>query len=221
VFKRHTSKVYKYQVRFLVDQSVCLWLLEVSAKIQGTKDGNDLLTGTRGFDLYTIALQEEFSPTLICFTVKASPTQAWLWHHRLSHLNFETINLLSKNDIMNGLPKLKFVKDQVCSSCEIDNYSRYTWTHFLRSKDEMLEVLIDLLKIVQRGLQGQVITIRTDKGTKFLNKTLHAYFKEEGIDQQTKINRTPEQNDVVERWNHTLVEVARTMLLNFKLPLFF
>nr|GEU51102.1 reverse transcriptase domain-containing protein [Tanacetum cinerariifolium] len=81
--------------------------------------GNGLLTGTRGYDLYTIALQESSSPTLICFLAKASPTQAWLWHHRLSHLNFDTINLLSKNDIVNDLPKLKFVKDQLCSSCKL------------------------------------------------------------------------------------------------------
>ncbi|GJT58200.1 ribonuclease H-like domain-containing protein, partial [Tanacetum coccineum] len=64
--------------------------------------GNDLLTGTHGSDLDTIALQESSSPTIICFMAKASPTQAWLWHHRLSHLNFDTIKL-SKNDIMNGL----------------------------------------------------------------------------------------------------------------------
>ncbi|GJZ65380.1 integrase, catalytic region, zinc finger, CCHC-type containing protein [Tanacetum coccineum] len=81
--------------------------------------GNDLLTGTRGFDLYIIALQESSSPTPICFLAKASPNQAWLWHRRLSHLNFNTINLLSKNNIVKGLPKLKFVKDQLCSSCEI------------------------------------------------------------------------------------------------------
>ncbi|GKD15688.1 retrovirus-related pol polyprotein from transposon TNT 1-94 [Tanacetum coccineum] len=55
---------------------------------------------------------------------KASPTQAWLWHRRLSHLNFETINLLSKNDIVNGLPKLKCVKDQLCSSCEMGKAKR-------------------------------------------------------------------------------------------------
>ncbi|GKD35524.1 retrovirus-related pol polyprotein from transposon TNT 1-94 [Tanacetum coccineum] len=59
------------------------------------------------------------SPTPICFLAKASPTQAWLWHRRLSHLNFDTINLLSKKDIVNGLPKLKYVKDQICSSCEL------------------------------------------------------------------------------------------------------
>ncbi|GJT66447.1 retrovirus-related pol polyprotein from transposon TNT 1-94 [Tanacetum coccineum] len=144
--------------------------------------GNDLLTGNRESDLYIISLQETSSPTLICFMAKASPTQAWLWHRRLSYLNFDTINLLSKKDIMNGLLKLKYVKDQLCSYCElgkakrstfntknvpsskrrlnllhmdlcgpmriesingkkyifviVDDYSRYTWTHFMRSKDE-------------------------------------------------------------------------------------
>ncbi|GKC94910.1 retrovirus-related pol polyprotein from transposon TNT 1-94 [Tanacetum coccineum] len=134
---------------------------------------------------------------------KATSSQAWLWHRRLSHLNFDTINLLSKNNIVNGLPKLKFVKDHLCSSCElgkakrksfhtkttrlkrrlqllhmdlcgpmrvesingkkyvlviIDDYSRYTWTHFLRSKDETPGVLIDFLTLVQRGLHAQCFT---------------------------------------------------------------
>ncbi|GJR26402.1 retrovirus-related pol polyprotein from transposon TNT 1-94 [Tanacetum coccineum] len=61
----------------------------------------------------------------------------------------------------------------------VDDYARYTWTHFLGSKDETPEVLIDFLKMIQRGLQAQVITVRTNKGIEFLNKTLHAYFKEE------------------------------------------
>ncbi|GJR93410.1 retrovirus-related pol polyprotein from transposon TNT 1-94 [Tanacetum coccineum] len=193
--------------------------------------GNDLLTGNRGSDLYTISLQETTSSTLICFMAKASPTQAWLWHRRLSHLNFDYITLLSKKDIVTGLPKLKYVKDQLCSSCEmskakrssfkskaipsskgrlnllhmdlcgpmrvasingkkyilviVDDYSRYTWTLFLRSKDETPEVLKDFLTMIQRNLQAQVITVRTDRGTEFLNKTLHAYFKEEGIEHQT------------------------------------
>ncbi|GKD91537.1 putative ribonuclease H-like domain-containing protein, partial [Tanacetum coccineum] len=58
-------------------------------------------------------------------------------------------------------------------------------------------------------------------GTEFLNKTLHAYFKEEGIEHQTSTPRTPEQNSVVERRNRTLVEAARTMLSASKLPLSF
>nr|GEX51273.1 retrovirus-related Pol polyprotein from transposon TNT 1-94 [Tanacetum cinerariifolium] len=78
--------------------------------------GNDLLTGSRGTDLYSITLQDTNSPNPICLMAKATSSQAWLWHRRLSHLNFETINLLSKNDIVVGLPKLKFVKDHLCSS---------------------------------------------------------------------------------------------------------
>nr|GEZ69272.1 retrovirus-related Pol polyprotein from transposon TNT 1-94 [Tanacetum cinerariifolium] len=114
-------------------------------------------------------------------------------HRRLSHLNFDTINLMSKNDIVVGLPKLKFIKDHLCSSCElgkakrksfhtklthsskrqlhllhmdlcgpmrvaringkryvlviVDDFSRYIWTHFLRSKDETPKVLIDFLRL--------------------------------------------------------------------------
>nr|GFD06074.1 retrovirus-related Pol polyprotein from transposon TNT 1-94 [Tanacetum cinerariifolium] len=55
---------------------------------------------------------------------KATPTQAWLWHRRLSHLNFDYINLLSKKDIVIVLPKLKYAKDQLCSSCELSKAKR-------------------------------------------------------------------------------------------------
>nr|GEZ96772.1 retrovirus-related Pol polyprotein from transposon TNT 1-94 [Tanacetum cinerariifolium] len=154
---------------------------------------------------------------------KATPTQAWLWRRRLSHLNFDYIKLLSKKDIVIGLPKLKYVKDQPCSSYElsrakrssfkskvvsssegrlnllhmdlcrpmrvasingkkdilviVDDYSRYMWTLFLRSKDETLEVLKDFLTMIQRNLQAPVITVRTDRGPEFLNKTLNEFFK--------------------------------------------
>nr|GFC04334.1 hypothetical protein [Tanacetum cinerariifolium] len=98
---------------------------------------------------------------------------------------------------------------------------KYTWTHFLRSKDETPEVLINFLRLVQRGLQTQVRIVQTNKGTEFLNKTLHAYFAAKGINHQTSIARTPEQNGVVERQNRTLVEAAQTMLSAAKVPLFF
>nr|GEX37479.1 retrovirus-related Pol polyprotein from transposon TNT 1-94 [Tanacetum cinerariifolium] len=90
----------------------------------GYLQGNDLLTGNRGYDLYTISLQELISSTPLCLMAKASPSQAWLWHRRLSHLNFDYINLLSKKDVMIGLPKLKYVKDQLCSSCEVSKAKR-------------------------------------------------------------------------------------------------
>ncbi|GJV56889.1 retrovirus-related pol polyprotein from transposon TNT 1-94 [Tanacetum coccineum] len=173
------------------------------APILGYGDlGNDLLTGSRGTDLYSITLQDSTTPNPICLMAKATSSQAWLWHRRLSHLNFDTINLLSKNNIVNGLPKLKFVKDHL-------------------SKDETPGVLIGFLTLVQRGLHAQVTTVRSDKGTEFLNKTLHAYFAIEGIRYEMSTSRTPEQNGVVERRNRTLVEAARTMLRAAKVPLFF
>nr|GFA34989.1 Gag-Pol polyprotein [Tanacetum cinerariifolium] len=86
--------------------------------------GNDLLTGNRGSDLYTVSLQESTSSTPLCIMAKASPTQVWLWHRRLSHLTFDYINLISKKDVVIGLPKLKFIKDQLCSSCEVSKAKR-------------------------------------------------------------------------------------------------
>nr|GFA58937.1 retrovirus-related Pol polyprotein from transposon TNT 1-94 [Tanacetum cinerariifolium] len=173
--------------------------------------GNDLLTGSRSTYLYSITLQDIYSPNPIFLMAKATSSQAWLWHRRLSYLNFDTINFLLKNDIVTGLPKLKFVKDHLCSFCElgkakrnsfqtkttpsskrrfqllhmdlcgpmrvesingkiyvlviVDDYSRYTWTHFLRFKDETPEVLIDFLRLVQRRLHAQVRIVRIDKGT--------------------------------------------------------
>ncbi|GJU60685.1 retrovirus-related pol polyprotein from transposon TNT 1-94 [Tanacetum coccineum] len=166
---------------------------------------------------------------------KASPTQAWLWHRRLSRINFDTINLISMKDIVNGLPKLKYVKDQLCSSCKLGKAKRSTFkTKTIPSSKGRLNLLyMDLCGsmwiesingkkyILMINLQAQVITVRTNRGTKFLNKTLHAYFKEEGIEHQTSTPRTPEQNGIVEKPNCTLVEVARTMLSASKLPLFF
>nr|GFA74564.1 hypothetical protein [Tanacetum cinerariifolium] len=86
--------------------------------------GNDLLTGNHGSDIYTISLQESTSSTPLCLMAKASPTQVWLWHQRLSHLNVDYINLLSKKDVVIGLSKLKFIKDQLCSSCEVSKAKR-------------------------------------------------------------------------------------------------
>ncbi|GKD69208.1 putative ribonuclease H-like domain-containing protein [Tanacetum coccineum] len=88
-------------------------------------------------------------------------------------------------------------------------------------EDETPEVLKDFLIMIQRNLQALVISVRTDRGTEFLNKTLNAFFKEEGIENQTSTPRKPKQNGIVERCNRTLVEAARKMLLASKLPLFF
>ncbi|GJY53852.1 retrovirus-related pol polyprotein from transposon TNT 1-94 [Tanacetum coccineum] len=87
--------------------------------------GNDLLTGNHGSDLFTISLQETTLSTPICLMAKASTnTKQGLRNRRLSHLNFDYINLLSKKDVVIGLPKLKYVKDKLCSSCEVSKAKR-------------------------------------------------------------------------------------------------
>nr|GFB53795.1 hypothetical protein [Tanacetum cinerariifolium] len=104
---------------------------------------------------------------------------------------------------------------------EIKEVSETSVANDTSGHDETPEVLINFLRLVQRGLQAQVRIVRTDKGMEFLNQTLHAYFAVEGIRHQTSVARTPEQNGVVKRRNHTLVEAARTMLSAAKVPLFF
>nr|GEX36087.1 hypothetical protein [Tanacetum cinerariifolium] len=155
-------------------------------------EGVDLLKGDRSTNLYTINLHEMDFASPICLMARASSTKLWLWHQRLSHLNFDTINDLARNDLVSGLPKFKYNKEHLCPSCEqgkskrtshppkpvpnsryrlhllhmdlcgpmriaiinekryvlviVDDYSRYTWVHFLKSKDEAPEVIKTFLK---------------------------------------------------------------------------
>ncbi|GJU04910.1 retrovirus-related pol polyprotein from transposon TNT 1-94 [Tanacetum coccineum] len=80
-------------------------------------EGVDLLTGSRGNNLYTLSLQDMMASSPICLLSNASKTKSWLWHRRLSHLNFGAINHLARHGHVLGLPKFKFEKDHLCSAC--------------------------------------------------------------------------------------------------------
>ncbi|GJS90555.1 retrovirus-related pol polyprotein from transposon TNT 1-94 [Tanacetum coccineum] len=80
-------------------------------------EGVDLLTRSRGNNLYTLSLGDMMASSPICLLSKASKTKSWLWHRRLSHLNFGAINHLARHGLVRGLPKLKFEKDHLCSAC--------------------------------------------------------------------------------------------------------
>ncbi|GJY07181.1 retrovirus-related pol polyprotein from transposon TNT 1-94 [Tanacetum coccineum] len=82
-------------------------------------EGVDLLSGSRGYNIYTISMEEIMNSSPICLLFKASKTKSWLWHSRLSHLNFETINQLAKEGLVKGLPKLKYAKEHLCSACQM------------------------------------------------------------------------------------------------------
>ncbi|GJW31548.1 retrovirus-related pol polyprotein from transposon TNT 1-94 [Tanacetum coccineum] len=81
-------------------------------------EGDNLLTGDRESNLYTISHSDMVASLPVCLMSKATSTKSWLWHRRLSHLNFGTINDLTKHDLVDGLPKFKYDKDHLCSACE-------------------------------------------------------------------------------------------------------
>ncbi|KAJ9561586.1 hypothetical protein OSB04_006746 [Centaurea solstitialis] len=100
----------------------------------------------------------------------------------------------------------------------VDDFSRYTWTKFLKTKDETSSLIINFIKAVQVQLKLPVQTVRTDNGTEFKNSILKSFYNSLGITQTFSAARTPEQNGVVERRNRTLVEAARSMLAESQLP---
>nr|GEU73791.1 hypothetical protein [Tanacetum cinerariifolium] len=200
------------------------------------KDGVDFLTGDRSSNLYTIVLNEVASNSLICILAKASSSQSWLWHQRLSHLNFTTINNLVKNNLVHGLPKMKFKKDHLCFACE---QGTIHWKHHksktaFASNKPLYLLHMDLcgpMRVESINGKRYVLVVVDDYSQYtwvfFLHskdeaseETFAKFFDEVGITQQFSAARTPQQNGVVERRNRTLVEVARTMLTFANLPLF-
>ncbi|GJU98066.1 retrovirus-related pol polyprotein from transposon TNT 1-94 [Tanacetum coccineum] len=220
---------------------------------------------SRGSNLYTISIEDMMKSSPIYLLSKSSKNKSWLWHRRLNHLNFGTINDLARKDLVKGLPRLKFEKDHLCPACQlgkskkythkpksentimevlhtlhmdlcgpmrvrsingkkyilviVDDYSRFTWVKFFRSKDETPKFVIKFLKQIQVGLNKTVRYIRTDNYTKFFNQVLTDYYENVSIFHQKSVLRTPQQNGVVERQNQTLVEASRTMLIFSKAPI--
>ena len=102
----------------------------------------------------------------------------------------------------------------------VDDFSRYTWVEFLSTKDEAPQIIIEHIKRVDKEAQGtgaSVAALRSDNGTEFRNATLNDFCRNRGISQQFSAPRTPQQNGVVERKNRTLIEAARTIVLDVKL----
>ncbi|KAL8097340.1 hypothetical protein AgCh_030470 [Apium graveolens] len=102
----------------------------------------------------------------------------------------------------------------------MDDFSRYTWVEFMHSKDETPHIIIEHIKKIEKQDEDYncVKRLKSDNGTEIKNATLSEFYKSKGIVQEFSAARTPQQNGVVERKNRTLVESARTMLQDAKLP---
>ncbi|GJZ23719.1 retrovirus-related pol polyprotein from transposon TNT 1-94 [Tanacetum coccineum] len=172
-------------------------------------EGVDLLSGSQDINLYTISLDDMLKSSPICLLSKALKTKSWLWHRRLSYLNFGTLNKLAKYGLARGIPTLKFQKDQLCSACAlgkskksshqpkvkdtnqeklyllymdlcgpmrmasingkryilviVDDYSRFTWVRFLKTKDEAPAAIIKCIKNIQVRLKATIQNVRTNR----------------------------------------------------------
>ncbi|GKC82980.1 retrovirus-related pol polyprotein from transposon TNT 1-94, partial [Tanacetum coccineum] len=102
-------------------------------------DGVELIKGSRCYNLYTILVEDMMKSTPICLLSKASKNKSWLWHHRLNHLNFSTINDLNRKDLVRGLLRLKFDKDHLCSACQLGKSKNHT--HKPKAENTIMEVL--------------------------------------------------------------------------------
>ncbi|GJY22342.1 retrovirus-related pol polyprotein from transposon TNT 1-94 [Tanacetum coccineum] len=135
-------------------------------------------------------------------------------------------SVILRHGLVRGLPKLKFEKDDLCLACamgkskkqshkpksEDTNQEKLYLLHMdLSSKDEALDFIIKFMKMIQVRLNATVRNICTDNGTEFVNQTLRDYYEQVGISHETSVARTPQQNGVVERRNHMLVEAAHTI----------
>ncbi|GJU39627.1 putative ribonuclease H-like domain-containing protein [Tanacetum coccineum] len=219
--------------------------------------------GSSGVDLKDIVPHKN----LTCLIAKASVNESMLWHRRLGHLNFKTMNKLVRNNLVIGLPSKIFENDHSCVDClkgkqhkascksklvnstskplhtlhmdlfgptsisslnhkwyclvVTDDFSRFTWTFFLKTKDETYRILRNFITEIENLKDLKVKIIRCDNGGEFRNKEMDDFCSRKGIKREFSNARTPQQNGVAERRNRTLIEAARTMLADAKLPVTF
>ncbi|GKB50070.1 putative ribonuclease H-like domain-containing protein [Tanacetum coccineum] len=201
---------------------------------------------------------------LTCLFAKATLDESNLWHRRLGHINFKTLNKLVRGNLVRGLPLKTFENNHTCVACQkakqhkasyktktissisqplqmlhmdlfgptfvkslmkkmyclvvTDGYSKFSWVFFLATKDETSEILQTFITGIENLIDLKVKVIRCDNGTKFKNKVMNQFCEMKGIKREFSVAKTPQQNGVAERKNRTLIEAARTMLADSKLP---
>ncbi|GKD41822.1 putative ribonuclease H-like domain-containing protein [Tanacetum coccineum] len=224
-----------------------------------------LLRVPRKDNMYNVDLKNIVpSGGLTCLFAKATLDESNLWHRRLGHINFKTMNKLVRGNLVRGLPSKIFENNHTCVACQkgkqhktscktktvssisqplqllhmylfgptfvkslmkkmyclvvTDDYSRFSWVFFLATKDETSEILKTFITGIENLIDLKVKVIRCDNGTEFKNKVMNQFCEMKGIKREFSVARTPQQNGVAERKNRTLIEAAKTMLADSKLP---
>nr|GFA02255.1 integrase, catalytic region, zinc finger, CCHC-type, peptidase aspartic, catalytic [Tanacetum cinerariifolium] len=219
---RHNCKVERKIKQFDLGMTtlVLSWVIEIMWLVKASSpgkhscyvrdtDGVDLIMGSRGSNLYTISVEDIMMSFPIYLLPKASKNKSWLWHRRLNHLNFSTINDLARKDLVRGLPRLKFEKDHLCSACQLGKSKKHTY------KPKAENTNLEALNILHMDLCGPM-RVQTINEKKYILVIVDDYSRFTWT-----VPRTPQQNGVVESRNRTLVEAARTMLIFSKAPIVF
>ncbi|GJX42004.1 putative ribonuclease H-like domain-containing protein [Tanacetum coccineum] len=246
----------------LVNDTECI-VSSINFKL--TDESHVLLKVSRKNNMYSVDLKNIVPKGgLTCLFAKATSDESKLWHRRLGHINFKTMNKLVNGNLVRGLPLKRFENDQTCVACQkgkqhrascksktvssisqplhmlhmdlfgptfvkslmkkmyclvvTDDYSRFSWVFFLATKDETSGILKSFITGVENLIDQRVKVIRCDNGTEFKNKEMNQFCERKGIKREFSVARTPQQNGVAERKNRTLIEAARTMLADSKLP---
>nr|GEW44866.1 hypothetical protein [Tanacetum cinerariifolium] len=162
-----------------------------------------------------------------CLLAKTSLKEYTIWHRRMAHVNFKTINKLAKHGLVGGLPLKLFTNEHNCVACNKGKQHKvsYKAIYAVRTISEPLQLLrMDVFgptSIRKNQLNKKIKAIRCDNGTEFQNANLITLCEEKGIKKDYSNARTPQQNGVAERKNQTLIEAARSMLADSKLPTMF
>ncbi|GJR78831.1 putative ribonuclease H-like domain-containing protein [Tanacetum coccineum] len=181
-----------------------------------------LLRVPRQNNMYSFDLKNVVpSGDLTCLFAKATINESKLWHRRLGHVNFKTMNKLVKGNLVRGLPSKTFENDNTCVACQKGKQHKASCLVVLATKSETSRILKKFIIEIENQLNHKVKVIRSDNRAEFKNREMDEFYGQKGIKKEYSVARTPQQNRVAERKNRTLIEAARTMLADSLLPIVF
>nr|GFA87164.1 hypothetical protein [Tanacetum cinerariifolium] len=157
----------------------------------------------------------KFEKDHLCLTCAMGKSKNKSHKPKSKDINQEKLYLLHMD--LCGLIRVESINGKKYILVVVDDYSRFTWVKILRSKDEALNFIIKFLKMIHVWLKVPVRRIQSNNGTEFVNQTSREYYEHVGISHETSVARSSQQNVVVERRNHTLIEAARTIKTPYEL----
>nr|GEZ76157.1 hypothetical protein [Tanacetum cinerariifolium] len=211
--KNHDTQVKK-SVRLTVltikDKGGCMKIVTIGFKFPD--ESQILLNIPRKDNMYSFDMKNIVpKQSLTCLVAKATLDESLLWHRRLSNINFKNINKLVQDNLVRGLPIKHFENDQTCVACLKEKQHRA----FCNSK--VLNPITKPLFMLHMYLFGLTF-VSSLMHNKYCLVITDDYCRGKGIKREYNVARTPQQNVVAERRNRTLIEAARTMSADSKLP---